>query len=164
MATGKKRAFLDSYVSYGFTSIVDRGVTKPQCLLCYKVLGSESLKPSKLKQYLLSVHPNFADKDRAFFDRKQDQLKRQRLDSDGVIQQQNATAVEVSYRVSYEIARQKKPHRIGEELILPCAKTIVKLMLGEKYADKLSTISLSDNKVQHRTRVHSTSTLPLTFL
>lgn len=52
--------------------------------------------------------------------------------------------------VSLEIAKKKKPHIIGDELILPCAKTMVKLVLGEKSAEKLSAISLSNNTVQRR--------------
>lgn len=77
-------------------------------------------------------------------------MKSQRLDASGSIHQQNAALVEASFLVSIEIAKKKKPHTIGEELILPCAKTMVKLVLGEKSAEKLSAISLSNNTVQRR--------------
>ena len=71
--------------------------------------------------------------------------KKQRLDASGSFHQQNAAVVDASFLVSLEIAKKKKPHTIGEELILPCAKTMVKLALGEKSAKKLNTISLSYN-------------------
>ena len=38
----------------------------------------------------------------------------------------------------------------GEQLIVPCTKTMVKLVLGEKSADKLCVISLSNDAVRHR--------------
>ncbi|XP_063584632.1 protein FAM200C-like [Penaeus indicus] len=77
-------------------------------------------------------------------------MKRQRLDASGSFHQQNAAVVETSFLVSLEIAKKKKPHTIGEELILPCAKTMVKIVLGEKRAEKLNAISLSNNTVQRR--------------
>ena len=48
------------------------------------------------------------------------------------------------------IAKAKRPHTIGEELILLCAKDIVGLMIGTDAVKKLSGISLSDNTVQRR--------------
>ena len=40
------------------------------------------------------------------------------------------------------IVKAKKPHTIGEELIFPCAKDIVRLMIGTDVVKKLSGISL----------------------
>ena len=40
------------------------------------------------------------------------------------------------------IAKAKRPHTIGEELILLCAKDIVRLMIGTDAVKKLSGISL----------------------
>jgi hypothetical protein len=42
----------------------------------------------------------------------------------------NAAVVEASYLVAQRIAKIKKPHTIAEELILPCAKDIVSVMMG----------------------------------
>ena len=148
--TKKKRVFNESFVSFGFTSIVHKGVETPQCLICNKVLSVESMKPSKLKQHLHSIHLNFADKGRSFFSRKEKGVKRQWLDSEGSFYRANEAGVEASFRLSYQIAKQNRPHTIGEELIMPCAETLVKLMIGEKYVDKLNPVSLSDNTVQRR--------------
>ena len=60
------------------------------------------------------------------------------------------SALEASYIVALRIAKAKKPHTIGEELILPCAKDIVRLILGNDPERKLNDISLSDNTVQRR--------------
>ena len=46
----KRRNYSDSFLKYGFISNVPDGIEKPQCVLCMKVLSSESMKPSKLKK------------------------------------------------------------------------------------------------------------------
>ncbi|CAL9700336.1 unnamed protein product [Knipowitschia caucasica] len=61
-----------------------------------------------------------------------------------------ARAVEASYRVSKLIAQTGKPHTIGEDLILPAAKEMVNMVIGENAANKLNVISLSDNTVKRR--------------
>ena len=52
--------------------------------------------------------------------------------------------------MSLRIAKSKKPHTIGEELVLPCTKDIVRLMIGADAVKKLSSLSLSDNTIQCR--------------
>ena len=99
---------------------------------------------------LHSIHPNFADKDKSFFTRKEEDVKRQRFDNDGSFYRANEAGIEASFRLSYQIAKQNRPHTIGEELIMPCAKTLVKLMICEKYVDKINPVSPSDNTVQRR--------------
>ena len=56
----------------------------------------------------------------------------QLLGADGSINQQNAAGMDASCLVSLEIAGKKKPHTVGEQLIVPCAKTVVKLALGKR--------------------------------
>ncbi|CAH1964573.1 unnamed protein product [Acanthoscelides obtectus] len=46
-------------------------------------------------------------------------------------------ALLASYKASYEIARYKKPHTIGEELSLPASIKIVETMFGDNFAKKL---------------------------
>ena len=72
------------------------------------------------------------------------------LDTEGDIQKVNERAVEASYRVSLLIAKTKKPHTIGEDLILPNAKEMVSLMIGQDAAKKMSLIPLSDSTVNRR--------------
>ena len=55
-----KRKFVDDYIKYECTSILDSGEEKGQSVLCYKILGNlgnHSLKPSKLILHLEKVHP-----------------------------------------------------------------------------------------------------------
>ena len=51
MAPGKKRSYKEAFLRWGFTSIIDKSIEKPQCVLCSKVLRAEIMKPSKLKDY-----------------------------------------------------------------------------------------------------------------
>ena len=48
------------------------------------------------------------------------------------------------------IAKAKKPHTIAEELMLPCAKDVNRILIGKEAERKLNILSLSDNKVQRR--------------
>lgn len=147
----KKRKYSEDYLDYGFVELIDKsGVTKPQCMFCLAVLSAESMRPCKLKQHMESKHKQYVGKDHDFFVRHKNNMKKQRLDSTGIFQQDMEAAVEASFHVSYLIAQKKKPHNIGEELIKPCTATIVKLMLGENQANKLNKLSLSNNTVQRR--------------
>ena len=146
----KKRSYSDTFLKYGFVSIIDQGIEKPQCVLCMKVLSPESMKPSKLKRHLETKHTDRKDKDLSFFERKANCVKRSRMDSSGVFQQQNRAAVEATFVVSLRIAKAKKSHTIAEQLILPCAKDINRILIGKEAESKLNVLSLSDNTVQRR--------------
>ena len=113
----KKRKYDESYIQYGFTFITANGEEKPQCVVCNKVLSNDSMRPAKLKQHLENIHPQSKDKDKSYFQRLGNSLKRMRLDATGALHQSNNKLVEASYVVALEIAKQKKPHSIGETLI-----------------------------------------------
>ena len=52
-----KRKYDDSYIKWGITKFVEKdGTERPQCVLCYKVLAEASMKPSKLRAHLTSIH------------------------------------------------------------------------------------------------------------
>ncbi|GBM05623.1 hypothetical protein AVEN_202255-1 [Araneus ventricosus] len=55
-----------------------------------------------------------------------------------------------SYKVSYKIARRKKPHTIGEELILPTATEIGETTFGDNFDKQLQSIPLSNDTVVRR--------------
>ena len=59
-------------------------------------------------------------------------------------------AVTASYIVAYKVAQAKKPHTIVEQLVLPCAKEMVRLVLGEEAAKKLNDISVSNDTISRR--------------
>ena len=51
----KKRKYLNTYIEFGFTSIVKH-------VVCYKVIGKGSMNPSSRKWHLFSCHPELANK------------------------------------------------------------------------------------------------------
>lgn len=53
-------------------------------------------------------------KDLSFFQRQELSLKRQKLDANEYFQQQSTASVEAFFEVALQIAKQKKPHMIGE--------------------------------------------------
>ncbi|XP_014389407.1 PREDICTED: LOW QUALITY PROTEIN: protein ZBED8-like [Myotis brandtii] len=146
----KKRKYSEDFLQYGFTSIITAGIEKPQCVICCEVLSAESTKPNKLKRHFDSKHSSFAGKDTNYFRSKADGLKKARLDTGGKYHKQNVAAVEASYLVAPRMARAMKPHNFAEDLMLPAAKDIVRVMIGDKFLMKLSAISLSNDTVRRR--------------
>ena len=45
---------------------------------------------------------------------------------------ENKLAIYSLYAAFYQIAKQKKAHTIGEDLLMPVMKEVVKIMIGEK--------------------------------
>ena len=70
-----KRSYKDAFLRLAFTSIVDRGVEKPQCVICSEVLSNESLNENKLKRHLQSKHLNLTEKGLDYFKRREQLLK-----------------------------------------------------------------------------------------
>ena len=60
------------------------------------------------------------------------------------------SAIEASYVIALEIAKQKKTHSIGETLVKLCLLKTAKLVLGDASVAKLKQISLSNNTIQRR--------------
>ena len=115
MAEKRKRSYQDQFLNYGFTEIEDNGTMKPQCVVCMKVLTSESFKKSQLKKHLDSLHPHLSSKPREYFENLEISAKKQRLNSSwfGAFDQRSASMA--SFEVAWLIARNKKPYTIGED-------------------------------------------------
>ena len=77
-------------------------------------------------------------------------FKKQRLDKGGMFFQQTNASLKASYEVSLIIAKQKKAHTVGENLVPPAAKVMVHCIFGDESVKKLNSISLSNNTVQRR--------------
>jgi zinc finger BED domain-containing protein 5/7/8/9 len=146
----KIRKYSEDYLKFGFSSVINNGIEKPQCVLCNAVLSVESMKPSKLKRHLETKHSEFASKDVDFFKGYETQLKRQKLDISGIFQPQNQNVIQASYEIALEIAKNKKPYTIAEKLIKPCLLRSVNLILGEASERKMRNISLSNSTIQKR--------------
>lgn len=146
----KKRKYQDAYVKFAFTYQEKDGCHLPQCLLCLKVLSNGCMKPSKLQEHLKQVHPTFADEPTEVFEAKRVRFHSTgKLSSHGFVHQRQPI-VEASFRVAYNIAKQKKPHSIGEDLIIPSALTMAELVCGKEQAQKLQEISLSNDTIARR--------------
>ena len=145
----KNKRYEAAYIKYGFTATQKNGHDCPKCVLCLETLSNECLKPSKLQRHLMQKHPAEAEKTVDFFRRKEEHLARQ---SSAFTQQATVPerAMKASFLASYHIARAKKPHTIGEDLILPATKDIVRELLGDDAARKIDAVPLSDNTVNRR--------------
>ena len=140
MAANRKRTYQDEFLNYGFTQIEDNGTMKPQCVVCMKVLTSESFKKSQLKKHLDNLHSHLSSKPREYFANLEISVKRQRLNSNlfGTFDQRSASRA--SFEVAWLIARNKKPYTIGEDLVKPAAVKMAEIMCGQKEAKKLNSV------------------------
>jgi hypothetical protein len=59
----------------------------------------------------------------------------------------NSKALEASYLLSLRIAKTGKPHSIGENLLLPAIKDVVKTMFGNELLKYVDLINLSNDTV-----------------
>ena len=120
-------------------------------MICNEVLSNESLKDNKLKRHLNTKHSQLSDKNRKFFEIREQNLKRQRLDSvsnNFICTLKQATMA--SCVVAWHIARSKKAHAIGENLVKPAAIDMVRIMCGDDVAKKLDIVPLSNDTVRRR--------------
>ena len=58
--------------------------------------------------------------------------------------------LEASYEVACRIAKEKKPHAIGETLVKPCALEMTELVCGKEHRKKLEAIPLSNDTINSR--------------
>ena len=72
--TSKKRKYASSYLSFGFTSVINDKVDKSMCLLCSKAFAADSMRPGKLKRHLETTYSEYVGKPKEFFQRKLDEL------------------------------------------------------------------------------------------
>ncbi|KAG7162343.1 SCAN domain-containing protein 3-like 8, partial [Homarus americanus] len=96
----------------------------PQCEICHKVLGNDSMKPFQLK-----LHQRLAQRDRAFLKNKSDGLKKLWLDDSGSTQQTSKATTHASYVIA-----------------------IAKIVLNDVAVNKLKQIPLSNNNNKSRIR------------
>ena len=103
----KKRSYKKAFLNFGFRSIIENSIEKLQCVICFKVLTQESMKPSKLKQHFKSCHGELIEKSVDYFSRKAEHLKNRRLDSGEMWPRQNKALLEVSYPLLSALLSQK---------------------------------------------------------
>ncbi|XP_025207402.1 protein FAM200B-like [Melanaphis sacchari] len=143
------RSYNTDFIQFGFRSCESNEIVQPQCVVCGEILANESLKPFKLKRHLKTKHPNVNKKPKEYFERLNDQF----VNNTNAIKTYCHTTfsgVKASYLLAYRIAKNNKPHTIGENLILPAAIDMCTEILGKEAANKLKIIPASNNTVQRR--------------
>ena len=119
-------------------------------------MANESMVPSKLTKHFKTKHSYLQGKSINYFKRLLEQQAKAGyfFKSRVTISEKAQTA---SYEVSELIAQNMKAHTIGESLILPSCKKIVKRMLGNEAAKEISKVPLSNDTVHRRILEMSTN-------
>ena len=137
-------------VEYGFIQS-STNPQQPMCLVCKKNFSNEAMKSSRLLEHLQNIHPDKSGKTLAFFHSLRDQfLKRKTMSMFTSLSKNSDDGRKASYNISLLIAKADKPHIIGEELILPAVKEVIKTVLHKSPKQVIKSIPLSDNSVQRR--------------
>ena len=84
------------------------------------------MKPSLLQRHLQTNHLTKKDRDPNYFKRLGKNAKNQQLDNIGKRYKHSVEMVKAFHEVALIVAKNKKPYPIGEELIMPAAKALVK--------------------------------------
>ncbi|KAL4153303.1 hypothetical protein QTP88_001154 [Uroleucon formosanum] len=145
------RKYDDSYLQFGFVVKFgsENSTPLPQCVICQETLSNQSMKPSLLKRHQLSKHPETENKPIEFFQRKLTAFRKESKCMSSFTNF-NENIVKASYLASLIIAKNGKPHTIGETLVLPAAKEIVRCVLGDKAVKEIEKVSLSNDTVKRR--------------
>ncbi|XP_054464244.1 protein FAM200C-like [Anoplopoma fimbria] len=120
-------------------------------MICNAKLSNSSLAPAKLKEHFLKLHDGkYKNTTLAEF-----KVKRARFDEKATLPVLGFVPIDkpiltASYEVAYLIAKQGKPHTIGETLVKPAALKMANIMLGKAAEDKLSQIPLSNDTISSR--------------
>ncbi|KAF2345701.1 hypothetical protein FHG87_023543 [Trinorchestia longiramus] len=147
--SSKKRKYLEIYTEHGFTFITDSDKTqKPQCFMCGKVLVDDSMKPTKLREHQEKRHQLSVQYGLVVIKQKE------RFHTSGTLPKHRFAGtqkpmLEASYKVAYLIAKDKKPHTIGETLIKPCVLEM-ELVCGTEHRKEIEKIPLSNYLIQSR--------------
>ena len=111
-----------------------------------------SMKSAKIKRHLEQNYPTLMSNPEKLgvFKPKREIMVRSRLDESGEVVIIQKGVLTASFQIANRIAKARKPHSIGEELILPCIKDAVASVLSEDASKKVAVITLADFTVQQR--------------
>ena len=108
-----KRSYSEALLIVGFSELNG----KPKCVVYLKVLSAKSMKKNKFQRHLETNHPNCINKPVAFFERKLKSIQGPRSIMT-LFTAENKLVVYSSYAASYQIAKEKKAHTIGGDLLI----------------------------------------------
>ncbi|XP_077283104.1 protein FAM200C-like [Arctopsyche grandis] len=121
-------------------------------MICYANLSNSSLALAKLRKHFLKLHGDGKYKNTTL---GKFNVKRARFDEKATLPVLgyvpiNQPILTASYEVAYLIAKQGKPHSIGETLIKPAMLKMANIMLGKAAEVKLFQIPLSNDTISDR--------------
>ena len=146
----KCRQYSVEYLRYGFIQS-PTNPQQPMCLVCEENFSYEAMKLSRLLEHLQKIHLDKSGKSLAFFHSLRDQfLKRKTMNMFTSSSKNSDDGLKAFYNISLLIAKTGKPHTIGEELILPAVKELIKTVLHKSPGQVMKSIPLSDNSGQRR--------------
>jgi hypothetical protein len=70
----KSRNCCESYLSFGFTSIIINSEERPQYVLCLGILAADIMKPNEQKRHLETKHSETKNKPEEYFHKKLDEI------------------------------------------------------------------------------------------
>ena len=138
-----------NYIQHGFTFMLKNGRELLQCVVCFKVLHDQSMKPSLLKRHNSGCHPELVNKDSAFFKRMEIGVKRVRLDKSGQVNQINQASLRTSYMVALRIAQELHIQSLRSSYY-HVYKDIVRYLFEYDGKKKISYVPLSNYTVHRR--------------
>ena len=151
----KCRQYKEEYLLYGFTHKPNNPQI-PVCLICDKDFTNHCMKPSKLSDHLVNVHPSKANQPLEYFKSLAERRKRNIITNTIPVtktnyQKQLSDGLLASYNISLLIAKAGKPHSIGEDLLMPVIHEVLKTVVHHSSPEQIiKRIPLSNNTVRRR--------------
>ncbi|XP_025200617.1 zinc finger BED domain-containing protein 5-like [Melanaphis sacchari] len=146
---GKCRLYDESYISIGFTWCGPEDEPIPECIICGKTFTNESMVPNKLNRHFIKQHFHLKCKDIHYFKRPLSCQKKEAIKFTKKVKI-SERALEASFVVSQMIANNMKAHTIGENLIKPAGKEMVRIMIGDEAALEIDKIPMSNDTITRR--------------
>ncbi|GFX07939.1 SCAN domain-containing protein 3 [Trichonephila clavipes] len=146
----KTRQYSEEYLNFGFIPAVqDEWI--PFCLLCQQFLSNESKKRGRLEAHLKAKHRAHINSYLSYFKTlKENFEKRTTIKSLFTAHTStNNQVLETSYQISLLIAKSRKNHTIGENLIKSSISAFLKTVLEKDYKD-VKAMPLRKNTVSRR--------------
>ena len=144
------RKYHSVYLKFGFIQEPGSELDpRPLCIICCESLSNDAMKPSKLERHLQSKHPDLAEKPLEYFQRMHEGMKKQIGALKNMVVEDKPLLM-ASYLIALQIAKNKKPYTIGEDLIKPCMLQACEAVLGKQAVQRLNFIPMSANTVKRR--------------
>ena len=155
-ARKRKREFVaqydKKYLEFGFT-LAPGNEQCPQlvCLVCSQILSNDARKPSKLVRHFHSKYSDLKGKPLEYFERLLSGMttqKKQMKKITSTLYRQISSSCFISHFISN--SENKKPYRIGKELVKPCILTAAEDILGPETVESLKAYDSPTAPVQRR--------------